>query len=83
MSYLYHIFDAVIRGMVAPPDNYIIFGQAKLYGPFGFKFYSDYHLNSIYIYYCCIWLVAFCYVCVCVFACISTCTLGILKTSLN
>ena len=40
--------------------NYIIFGQAELYGLFGFKFYSDYHLNSIYIYYCCFWLVEMC-----------------------
>ena len=28
----------------------------------GFKFAVDYHLNSIYIYYCYIWLVGFCYV---------------------
>ena len=26
------------------------------------RYYSDYHLNSIYIYYCYIWLVGFCYV---------------------
>ena len=72
--------------------NYIIFGQAELYGLFGFKFYSDYHLNSIYIYYCCFWLCfvmcyyVYHYVCIvslCVFACISTCTLVILKAYLK
>ena len=26
------------------------------------QIYSDYHLNSIYIYYCCFWLFVFCYV---------------------
>ena len=50
--------------------NYIIFGQAELYGLFGFKFYSDYHLNSIYIYYCCFWLVVFCYVLLCISLCV-------------
>ena len=53
---------------------------------------SDYHLNSIYIYYCYIWLVGFvmslcityvCIVSLCVYACISTCALGILKTCLT
>ena len=114
------MFDAVIRGMVAPTDkvaytntiinvlcisdtlfgwlvghssgktvltqlcprmmrnfnklvcyyigNYIIFGQAELYGLFGFKFY--YHLNSIFIYYCCFWLVVFCYVLLCISLCV-------------
>ena len=37
---------------------------------FGFKFYSDYHLNSIYIYYCCFWLVVFCYVLLCISLCV-------------
>ena len=51
--------------------NYIIFGQAELlYGLFGFKFYSDYHLNYIYIYYCCFWLVVFCYVLLCISLCV-------------
>ena len=60
---------------------------------FLFKFYSDYHLNSIYIitvasgwlcFVMCYYL--YHYVCIaslCVFACISTCTLGILKTYLK
>ena len=57
---------------------------------FFFQICSDYHLNFIYIYYCCIWLVVFCYVimnaiCVyCKFTCIrmyySTWALGKLKT---
>ena len=50
--------------------NYIKFGQAELYGLFGFKFYSDYHLNPIYIYYCCFWLVVFCYVLLCISLCV-------------
>ena len=50
--------------------NYIIFGQAELYGLFGFKFYSDYHLNYIYIHYCCFWLVVFCYVLLCISLCV-------------
>ena len=69
--------------------NYIIFGQAELYGLFGFKFYSDYHLNSTVAsgwlcFVMCYYVYHYvCIVCLCVFARISTCTFGILKTSLN
>ena len=37
---------------------------------FWIQIYSDYHLNSIYIYYCCIWLVVFCYVLLCIPLCV-------------
>ena len=31
---------------------------------------NNYHLNSIYIYYCCFWLVVFCYVLLCISLCV-------------
>ena len=141
----YHMFDAVVRGMITP-SNEVVFTNAntntisgvlcisdtllwclvvnssgktvsiQLYPKmmrnfnkilcyyiwtlyyirtggiiwtFCIQIYSDYHLNYIYIYYCCIWLVVFCYgikYAICVYCkfmwitCISTCALGILKT---
>ena len=37
---------------------------------FWIQIYSDYHLNSIYIYYSCFWLVVFCYVLLCISLCV-------------
>ena len=62
---------------------------SRIIWTFWIQICSDYHLNSIYIYYCCFcrfcFVMSLCmpYVCIVslyVFACISTCALGILKT---
>ena len=73
--------------------HYIIFRTRRIIWTFWIQICSDYNLNSMYIYYCYIWLVGFCYVIMytilsvyCKFmciTCISTCALGILKTCLN
>ena len=63
--------------------HYIIFRTRIIIWTFWIQICSDYHLNSIYIYYCYIWLVGFCYLIMYTISvyckCISTCALGILK----
>ena len=59
----YHMFAAVIRGMVKL--CLLNCAQGWLWN------YSDYHFtNSIYNSYCCIWLVVFCYVLLCIPLCV-------------
>ena len=40
--------------------HYIIIGEAELLWTFWIQICRDYHLNSIYISYCCFWLFVFC-----------------------
>ena len=73
-------------------ETILVFGLAELYGLLD-QIFSDYHLNSFtFINVASGWLCfvmcyyVYHYVCIvslCVFACISTCTLGILKTYLK
>ena len=63
--------------------HYIIFGHAELYGRFGFKFTYITVASGLLCFVMSLCMPYVCIVSLCVFTCISTCALGILKTCLN